>query len=391
MRQRWRLAGVRALFDGGLVADATLAIDGSLIADVNRAGAGERELRFDGLLALPGIVDLHGDAFERQLMPRPGVFFADELALLDTDRQLAANGVTTAYHGLTWSWEPGLRGTSRAHAMADALDRLRPSLACDTRLHLRWETYNLDVVPSVMDWLARGRIHLLAFNDHTPPMLERLDDPAALLKYAERGNTTVGAFRELLRTVGERHDSVPPAIQALALEARRHGVPLASHDDETPAQRDAFHTLGCTLCEFPKTRATAAAARAAGDHVLMGAPNVVRGGSHLSGVSAAEMIASGLCDVLTSDYYYPALLHAPFRLARESGWNIGRCWPLVSQQAAQAAGLDDRGVLAPGRRADIILVDAGGDVGPRVVATIVAGRIVHHDRRADAMASASRD
>ena len=387
MQQRWRIVGVQALVDGGLVADTAIGIDGSQIADIGNRGSGARELHFDGLLALPGIIDLHGDAFERQLMPRPGVFFADDLALLDTDRQLAANGVTTAFHGVTWSWEPGLRGTARAHAMADALDRLRPSLACDTRLHLRWETYNLDSVPTVLQWLADGRIHLLAFNDHTPPMLAKVDDPAALLKFAERGSTTVDAFADLLRSVGTRADAVPAAIETLATAARRLGVPLASHDDETPAQRAALHALGCTLCEFPKNRATAHVALADGDHVLMGAPNVVRGGSHLSGVSAAELVTDGICAVLTSDYYYPALLHAPFRLAREHGCGIDRFWPLVSQNAARAAGLTERGSIAPGRRADIILVDAHDPQWPRVVATIVAGRIVHHDRRADALAA----
>jgi alpha-D-ribose 1-methylphosphonate 5-triphosphate diphosphatase len=387
MQQRWRIVGVQALAGDGLAADTTLSIDGPLIAGVGSPGGGERELRFDGLLALPGIVDLHGDAFERQLMPRPGIFFADDLALLDTDRQLAANGVTTAYHGLTWSWEPGLRGTARAHATAEALDRLRPSLACDTRLHLRWETYNLDAVPSVMAWLAAGRIHLLAFNDHTPAMLGWLDDTVALQRYAERGNTTIAAFRDLLHAVGARRGEVPSAIDALAAQARRLGVPLASHDDESPAQHQSYHELGCTLCEFPKTRATAAAALALGDHVLMGAPNVVRGGSHLSNVSAAEMIADGLCDVLTSDYYYPALLHAPFRLARDNGCDVGRYWPLISQQPAHAVGLADRGTLAPGKRADVILVDARDAPWPRVVATIAAGRIVHHDRRADMLAA----
>lgn len=385
--QRWRIAGVTALLGDDMVPGATLDIDGPLISGVNARGNGAREWRFDGLLALPGIVDLHGDAFERQLMPRPGVFFADDLALLDTDRQLAANGVTTAFHGLTWSWEPGLRGTQRALAMADALDRLRSALACDTRLHLRWETYNLEVVADVRAWLAAGRIHLLAFNDHTPAMLARLDDATALSKYAERGGTSVAAFRDLLRRVGEHGADVPPAIEALADDARRHGIPLASHDDETPAQRDAFHALGCTLCEFPKTRATAEAARAGGDHVMMGAPNVVRGGSHLSSVAAADLIADGLCDVLTSDYYYPALLHAPFRLARDGGCDVSRYWPLVSGRPAQAARMNDRGTLAAGRRADIILVDACDALWPRVVATIVAGRIVHHDRRGEALSS----
>ncbi|MGE0424687.1 MAG: alpha-D-ribose 1-methylphosphonate 5-triphosphate diphosphatase [Reyranellaceae bacterium] len=376
-----KLAGVRALVDGALSAPTTIEIDGATIAAIGGDGDARREIRADGLLALPGIVDLHGDAFERQMMPRPGVYFREDLALLDTDRQLVANGVTTAYHGLTWSWEPGLRGTDRAHAIADTLDRLRPRLACDTRLHLRWETYNLDAVPMVLDWLARGRIHLLAFNDHTPAMLKRGEDPVAVLKYVERAGVPVADFKALLRTVGERAQEVPAAIAILAEAARTRGIPLASHDDQSPETTRGFQALGCTLCEFPLTEETARVGRDGDGHVLMGAPNVVRGGSHLNLISAAGMVRAGLCDVLTSDYYYAALPCAPFRLAREDGCDVAAYWPLVSTNAARAAGLHDRGRIAPGQRADMVLLDASDPSSPFVVATLVAGKVVHHDRR----------
>ena len=376
-----KLAGVRALVGGELSAPTTIEIDGPTIAAIGGDGAARREIRADGLLSLPGIVDLHGDAFERQMMPRPGVYFREDLALLDTDRQLVANGVTTAYHGLTWSWEPGLRGTGRAHAIADTLDRLRPRLACDTRLHLRWETYNLDVVPTVLDWLARGRIHLLAFNDHTPAMLKRGEDPVAVLKYVERAGVPADDFKALLRAVGERAHDVPAAIATLAEAARARAIPLASHDDRSPEMTRDFQALGCTLCEFPLTEETARVGREGNGHVLMGAPNVVRGGSHLNLISAASMVRAGLCDVLTSDYYYAALPCAPFRLAREDERDVAAYWPLVSTNAARAAGLHDRGTIAPGQRADIVLVDANDADGPSVVATLVAGRVVHHDRR----------
>ena len=379
-----KLAGVRALVDGALTAPTTIDIDDSAIAAIGRDGAARREIRADGLLALPGIVDLHGDAFERQMMPRPGVYFREDLALLDTDRQLVANGVTTAYHGLTWSWEPGLRGTERARAIADTLDRLRPRLACDTRLHLRWETYNLDAVPTVLDWLARGRIHLLAFNYHTPAMLRRAEDPVAVLKYVERAGVPVAQFQALLRDVGARAADVPGAIATLAAAARERGIPLASHDDKSPDMTRQFQALGCRLCEFPLTEDTARTGREGDGHVLMGAPNVVRGGSHLNLVSAASMVRAGLCDVLTSDYYYAALPRAPFQLAREDGRDVAGYWPLVSTNPARAAGLTDRGEIAPGQRADIVLLDATDSDGPFVVATIVAGRLVHHDRRHEA-------
>ena len=376
-----KLAGVRALVDGAMSAPTSIDIDGTNIAAIGGSASAQREIRADGLLALPGIVDLHGDAFERQMMPRPGVYFREDLALLDTDRQLVANGVTTAYHGLTWSWEPGLRGSERAHAIADTLDRLRPRLACDTRLHLRWETYNLDVVPTVLEWLEKGRIHLLAFNDHTPSMLKRGEDPVAVLKYVERAGVPVADFKALLRAVGERAGDVPGAIATLAAAARARGIPLASHDDKSPDMTRGFQALGCTLCEFPLTEDTARVGRQGNGHVLMGAPNVVRGGSHLNLISAASMVRAGLCDVLTSDYYYAALPCAPFRLAREDRSDIAAYWPLVSTNPARAAGLNDRGLIASGQRADIVLLDASDDSAPFVVATIVAGRLVHHDRR----------
>jgi alpha-D-ribose 1-methylphosphonate 5-triphosphate diphosphatase PhnM len=118
-------------------------------------------------LVLPGIVDLHGDAFERQLMPRPGAHFAPVPALLETDRQLLANGITTAYHGVTLSWEPGLRGIEAAREFLAALSAARPRLGADTSLHLRFECLNLDAVEEVVSWIEAGRIDLLAFNDNT--------------------------------------------------------------------------------------------------------------------------------------------------------------------------------------------------------------------------------
>src|SRR4051794_20149531 len=133
--------------------------------------------RFDasGLKVLPGIVDIHGDAFERQLQPRPGVGFPPDIALRDTESQLLANGITTAFHGVTLSWEPGLRSLASWQALLAALEARR--WTCDMRVHLRWEAFNLDALEVAVADIAAGRVHLLAFNDHTPPILTKLHDP----------------------------------------------------------------------------------------------------------------------------------------------------------------------------------------------------------------------
>jgi alpha-D-ribose 1-methylphosphonate 5-triphosphate diphosphatase len=377
----------RVLRPNGRVGEAAVTLAGGIVAGLDGARGTSRRWDAQDMLVLPGIVDLHGDAFERQIMPRPGVRFALDLALHETDRQMVANGLTTAFHAITYSYEPGLRSRETIHAFLASWDRVRPGLACDTRIHLRQEAYNVDAVDEICAWLAEGRIDLLAFNDHTPPMLAKADDPKALVRYVERTGLDPVAFGALLRKVQERAHEVDGATARLAAASRAAGVPLASHDDETPDMRAAFRALGCTISEFPKTQATAADARRHGEAVIFGAPNVVRGGSHIDSVGAAAMVAQGLCDVLTSDYYYPSLLLGALRLVRDGIVDLPRAWALVSANPARAAGLVDRGELAPGKRGDLLIVDDSDPALPRVVATFVAGRPVFVDGRAARIAA----
>jgi alpha-D-ribose 1-methylphosphonate 5-triphosphate diphosphatase len=152
---------------------------------------------------------------------------------------------------------------------------------------------------------------------------------------------------------------------------------MLSHDDNSPEMRKGFRDQGVGIAEFPVNEETAREAAAAGDHIVYGAPNVVRGGSHTGWTKASDMIAKGLCSVLASDYYYPAQLLAAFRLAADGILPLEKAWDLISGAPARAAGLDDRGVLAEGRRADMIIVDDKVPLRPRIVAVISAGRLVH--------------
>jgi alpha-D-ribose 1-methylphosphonate 5-triphosphate diphosphatase len=367
---RHNVKGGRILLKDGWATGGALATAEGVVTSVD--GDDHPGLVWDasGLLVLPGVVDIHGDAFERQIMPRPGVQFDLDLALRDTDRQLIANGVTTAFHAVTWSWEPGLRGDANARAFVGALARLRPQLSADARLHLRWETFNLDAEAEILDWIDQGKVDFLAFNDHTPPMMKRLDSPKHIQRYAERSGLDADAFTALLTSVWERREDVPGAIGRLAARAKAAGVPMASHDDDSPETRAAFRAMGCAVAEFPLTPDTFDAAHRAGDAIVMGAPNVVRGGSHLSGVSASEMVGRRLCTVLASDYYYPALIQAAFRLDAERVAPLEQAWALISANPAAATGLRDRGRIAPGLRGDVVVVDPATRAP---VATFAAG------------------
>ena len=371
------IEGGRTLLADGVVESALHIAGDAIVRDGAGQGPGLTIIDASGLLLLPGIVDIHGDAFERQMMPRSGVDFPIDVALLDSDRQAISNGITTVFHATTWSWEPGLRSADNARRLLEAIEALRPQLNADTRFHLRHETYNLDAEETIKDWLAAGRIDLLAFNDHMDGTVGDMSKPAKRQRMVDRTGLSGAAFDALVAGVLQHAAAVPASITRLAAAARAHRVRMLSHDDATPALRQALRAEGVAIAEFPINEETAREAKAGGDFIVFGAPNVVRGGSHTGWTKAADMIAKGLCSILASDYYYPAPLLAAFRLKADSILPLHAAWSLVSAGPAAAAGLVDRGRLTAGSRADVILVDDAVTLRPRVVAVIAGGRLVH--------------
>ena len=305
-----------AITNGQVLLNGAFETGDVLLADGVIAPDAHPTQRFDatGLLVLPGIVDLHGDAFERQLQPRPNVAFRHDFALAETERQLLGCGITTAFHSVTLSWEPGLRGAEAWRLLLDALDAGRPRFVCDMRVHLRWEAFNLDALNMAIDDIGQGRVHLLAFNDHTADIVHKIQKPAGA-KFADRAGMDVKAFAALANAVAERAPEVPAALDRIAAAARARALPMASHDDDSIEMREAFAARGAQISEFPVTEDVARFARTRNDATVMGSPNVVRGKSHLGWVSAADMAERDLCTILVSDYYYPCLTAAPFALA----------------------------------------------------------------------------
>ncbi|GGI99485.1 alpha-D-ribose 1-methylphosphonate 5-triphosphate diphosphatase [Neoroseomonas lacus] len=365
----WVLNGGTVLRDGAMDADALALVDG-VVAETASADAA----RFDasGLLVLPGLVDIHGDAHERQLQPRPGVDLPVGLALRDSAAQLIACGITTAYLGVTLSWEPGLRSLAGWRALKAALPAARAQAATDLRVHLRFEADNFDALDDALAGIADGSVHLLGFNDHTMAIVKKLGDPVQTAKYAGRAGVAAGDYRALAEAVAGRRDEIPVARRRLADAAQAAGIPMLSHDDATLEDRALYRGIGARICEFPMAEAVAADARVAGEHVVMGAPNVVRGGSHLGWASAAPLAERGLVTVLASDYVWPAMLEAAFAMVKRGVLDLPRAWALVSANPAAACGLADRGRLAAGLRGDVVVVDPDQ---PAPVAVFAAGRL----------------
>lgn len=345
--------GGEVLREGALL-PGTLHLSGGVIVE----GGSGRGFDASGLCVMPGLVDIHGDAHERALQPRPGVAFPAGFALRDAAAQCLASGITTACLGVTLSWEPGLRSVETFRATLDALQAPPPGV--DLRVHLRFEADNLDAEPDALAAIAAGRVHVLGFNDHTPGIVKKLSDPKELGKYAGRAGVGEAEFAALALRAKSRRGEVPESRARMAAACRAAGVPMLSHDDATLDQRARFRALGADICEFPMAEAVAEDARAHAEPVVMGAPNVVRGGSHLGWASAAPLAERGLVTVLASDYHWPALLAAPFRMAARGAMTLAEAWALVAESPARALGLHDRGRIAPGLRGDLALVTPQG-------------------------------
>jgi alpha-D-ribose 1-methylphosphonate 5-triphosphate diphosphatase len=364
-----RLTGARVLRDGALHDTDLTIVDGILSED--RAP----DVDLSGYLVLPGIVDLHGDGFERHLSPRPTAPFEKAEALRSAAAELAANGVTTAWFAQSWSWEGGFRAGTEAEAILAALDRVRPRLLPDVRLQIRLETHVLPEHPRILDAVERHGVDYIVFNNHLPEAVELArDKPDRFAAWAAQHRRTPEEQMARVTAAMEQEPDVPAALARLAAELRAMRVRLGSHDDADAETRAFYRGLGAHIAEFPTTVPAARAARAAGEPVLMGAPNVVRGGSQSGNVAAEALVAQGLCDALVSDYYYPALFQAAWRLADTGALSFAGAWEAVSTAPARIAGLTDRGSLREGLRADLVVVD------PRtraVEATIAGGRMAH--------------
>lgn len=382
------------------IAVTNVTVENGIIVEIGDQLRGTAIVAQDKILA-PALIDVHGDAFERQVMPRPGVFFPMETAVLETDRQLAANGIATTYHSVTLSFEPGLRSVERAQAMMQAIRDLAPRLSVENRIQLRWETFAFEAL-DVLDWAMDAPLKpSLAFNDHLSMAMRSgataiqdrlfehnpafevmdLDDEALFSKryrrHTERSGLSFEDHKALVRRVWSRRPDVIDTLKTVAAKASAKGIPMLSHDDTQAETRAFYHELGATTAEFPMTQPPIDQARTGGDRVVFGAPNAVRGGSHIGSVSAADLVEAGQCDMLASDYYYPAMLAAVDRLDREKRADRLALWSLISSGPAQAMGLEDRGEISVGKRADLVLVDWPRGQTPAVQGTWVAGRCAY--------------
>ncbi|GFE66125.1 alpha-D-ribose 1-methylphosphonate 5-triphosphate diphosphatase [Litoreibacter roseus] len=358
-----------------ILRDAVLSDHELNVADGKITDTRGTEINLSGYFVLPGIIDLHGDAFERHLAPRPTAHFPFQTGLVSTDRDAAACGVTTAWMAQSWSWEGGARSPDYAETFLTAHQAYRPHQLTDLRVQIRCETHTVETEERLIAALRAFDVGYVIFNNHLDEAIETAKDtPHRIEAWAVRAQRSVKQHMALVHASKAMEPRVPRYLCNLATAFENLGIKYGSHDDGDGQARECYSMIGAKICEFPTSGTAASVAHSNGDPVLMGAPNVVRGGSQAGNIAAISLIRDGLCDALVSDYYYPALGAAAFQLADEGVMSLAQAWSMISATPAQIMGLSDRGTLETGKRADLTIINKESRI---VEATMAGGRWTH--------------
>ena len=315
-----------------------------------------------GDLVMPGLIELHTDHLEAHYVPRPKVYWNPLAAVISYDGQLATSGITTVLDSVRVGREDETDETMLIEAIASARDS--GLLRSDHFLHLRCEIPMPDVIETLGQLIGRADLRLMSLMDHTPGQRQFRDEEKLRQYYRGKSGKTDAELDALFaQRLANQTEYAETNLRAVVALAHKHAIPLASHDDTTDENvADAIRD-GVSVAEFPTTMEAARGVHQAGIGVLMGAPNVVRGGSHSGNIAAVDLAREGLLDILSSDYIPSSLLMGALQLPKHvPAIDLASAIRTVTKAPAEAVGLNDRGEIAAGKRADVIRVHVAGDV-----------------------------
>jgi alpha-D-ribose 1-methylphosphonate 5-triphosphate diphosphatase len=358
-------SNARIVLENDVITGSVLIRDG-VIADISE-GASTVGDDFEGDYLIPGLVELHTDHLEQHYSPRPGVTWNKIAAIQAHDAQVASSGITTVFDCLRLgSDEDGGFKKGEMRGMADAIEAAidQDRLRSDHLLHLRCEVASADVLDHFEDFETDPRVRLISMMDHSPGQRQFQSMDQYIFYYQKKRGLSDEAFKIFVdRRVAASAQYSTPNRNYLAARCAERGITVASHDDATAAHVDEAIGHGVRLAEFPTSMEAAKASHGAGMSVLMGAPNVVRGQSHSGNIAARDLAENGVLDVLSSDYVPFSLLCAPFLLVDQvENITLPKALAMVTTTPARTVGLDDRGLIAKGLRADLVRVHRSQDM-----------------------------
>ena len=338
----------------------SLAVENGLISAISGPSSVTAAIDLDGDYLLPGLVEMHTDNFERHLMPRPKVQWAELPALLAHDAEIAAAGITTVFDalGVGEADTESLRGSTWSDVL-DTIDNCTHQglLRADHHLHVRCELPAPNTIELFEPFQGHERLSLISLMDHTPGQRQWENIEQARIYYTGKKGWSQQKFEQQVARANDlQAEFAEPHRRFFVDYCRNNQIALASHDDTTAAHVQQAHAEGASMSEFPTTVTAASEARKHGLRTVMGGPNVVRGGSHSGNVAAVDLARLGLLDILSSDYVPGSLLSAVMSLVQQEVMTWPQAVATVTSTPALATGLNDRGALEAGLRADLIQV-----------------------------------
>jgi alpha-D-ribose 1-methylphosphonate 5-triphosphate diphosphatase len=363
-----------------VVSNGSVRIEDGVIAEIRPEAVAGGVIDGGGRLLMPGFVDLHGDMIEREIAPRPNAMMPINFGIHELDKKLAAHGVTTAFAAVSFATESvygHVRSLETTAAIIEGITSLRDDLLIDHRVHARYEITNLGAAPALEKLLNAGHVDMVSLTDHTPGQGQYNNIQSYILSIAERRAVSQEMAAEMVakRIAMRNNPDIDIKLKHIVDLSLRHGLSLASHDDDSAEKVAEMHDLGVTISEFPVTLAAAEEARRRDLWTLMGAPNALRGQSMSGNLSALDAASAGLLTVIAADYHPAAFVPGIFKIADQT--NLPTAVAMATRNAARSAGLLDRGEIAVGQRADLVVVEAG-EVH-RIRATFRGGRFVYSD------------
>ncbi len=360
--------------------DATVTIADSLISSISQGKAAPSSNCIDakGQYLLPGFIDLHCDAIEKGIEPRPRTFFPADIALFELDKNLAGCGVTTMYHSLSFAdQEIGIRANQMAASVLRKVNEMQSNFRVKTKVHTRFEITDKSAVPILKELIAEDQVSLFSFMDHSPGQGQFKTIASFKKYYGPVYKKSEMELNEIIeKKLQARQESSQQHIEELLNLCRDKQIAIASHDDDSPEKISWLKKQNIGLSEFPVNMETARAASKQGVQTLLGSPNVFRGASQSKNLNAREAIANGYGDILCSDYAPMTLIHAVFTLVSLGLKSLPDAIRMTSLNPAQAVGIDQQtGSIEVGKAADLMLVGNGGHF-PRIQRTLVNGREV---------------
>ncbi len=344
----------------------TLLLRDGLIAAVDEGASRLPQAQdLGGDYLLPGLVELHTDNLEKHMSPRPGVDWPSTSAVLTHDAQIVAAGITTVFDALAiGDINPRGRRMQQLPAMIEAIaaSEAAGQTRAEHRLHLRCELCHPDALTIYRDLVEHPLVALVSVMDHSPGQRQFAKVEKYREYYMGKYHLSPAEMEEFLQEqIANSCQYSDRQRRAIVEDCHSRGISVASHDDATLDHVQESAGFGMAIAEFPTTLEAAKASHELGLKVLMGAPNLVRGGSHSGNIAAAELARHGVLDILSSDYYPASLLHAAWLLAgQDNDYDLPAAIATVSRAPARAAGLDDRGEIRVGLRADLVQARAHG-------------------------------